>query len=82
MDRVPMRFRDGSLPMGVQIAGPSIDIVRAHPRYPQRVRSHGRRVFCWTVDQPDDVDRCVEAGVDAIITNRPRVVLDRLTSAT
>ena len=33
MDRVPLRFRDGSLPLGTRIAGPSIEIVRAHPRY-------------------------------------------------
>jgi glycerophosphoryl diester phosphodiesterase len=75
---VPIRFRDGSLPPGVGIAGPSIDILREHPRYPARVRSHGHRVHCWTVDAPEDVERCVEAGVDAIITNRPREVLDHL----
>jgi glycerophosphoryl diester phosphodiesterase len=81
MDRVPVRFRDGSLPTGVQISGPSIDILRQHPRYPARVREHGRRVFCWTVDEPDDVDRCLEAQVDAIITNRPRSVLEHLAAS-
>jgi glycerophosphoryl diester phosphodiesterase len=78
MDRVALPFRDGSLPMGVQISGPSIEIVRAHPRYPSRVAAQGRRTYCWTVDELDDVDRCCEAGVDAIITNRPRAVLDHL----
>jgi glycerophosphoryl diester phosphodiesterase len=78
MDRVPVRFRDGSLPVGVEIAGPSIDIVRAHPNYPMRVRSFGRRVFCWTVDDDSDIDACVRAEVDAIITNRPRAVAERL----
>jgi len=81
MERVPVRFRDGSLPPGVQISGPSIDIIRQHPRYPERVREHGRRVFCWTVDEPADVDRCLEAQVDAIITNRPRSVLDHLDAS-
>jgi glycerophosphoryl diester phosphodiesterase len=80
MEKVPLRFRDGSLPMGVQIAGPSVEVVRVHPHYPERVRGFGRRVFCWTVDEPDDVDRCVDAGVDGIITNRPRAVLEHLST--
>ena len=64
--------------MGVQVAGPSIEVLRAHPRYAQRVRSNGRRVFCWTVDEPADIDVCINAGVDAIITNRPRAVIEHL----
>ena len=80
MDRVPVRLRDGSLPPGIHVAGPSIEVVRAHPRYAQKVRAKGHRVYCWTVDEPDDVDRCVAAGVDAILTNRPRAVLDRLAA--
>ncbi|HEY3001855.1 MAG TPA: glycerophosphodiester phosphodiesterase family protein, partial [Kribbellaceae bacterium] len=41
MDRVPLRFRDGSLPTGVSIAGPSLEIVTAHPEYVARVHGHG-----------------------------------------
>ena len=78
MERVPLRFRDGTLPYGVRIAGPSIEIVRAHPRFVQRIQRQGNRVHVWTVDLPDDVDLCLELGVDAIITNRPRSVLERL----
>ena len=29
----------------------------------------------WTVDEPDDVLRCLRNGVDAIITNKPAEVL-------
>lgn len=78
LDRVPLRFRDGSLPPGVRIAGPSIDIVRAHPRYVERVHRRGGSVHVWTVDRLDDVELCVGLGVEAIITNRPRRVLERL----
>jgi glycerophosphoryl diester phosphodiesterase len=74
-ERVPMRFRDGSLPEGVTIAGPKIDIVRAHPGYVERCHRHGHPVHVWTVDDPDDVALCLDLGVDAIITNRPRSVL-------
>lgn len=78
MDEVPRRYRDGSLPEGVEISGPSIDIVRAHPHYVERVHAAGGRVHVWTVDEQADVDLCRLLGVDAIITNRPGRVLRML----
>ena len=78
MDRVPLRFRDGSLPFGSGIAGPSIENVREHPRYVERVHRAGGRVHVWTVDEPADVALCADLGVDAIITNRPGAVLSQL----
>jgi glycerophosphoryl diester phosphodiesterase len=74
MDRVPLRMRDGSLPVGVTVAGPSIEIVRAHPAYVDRVHRQQHDVFVWTVNHTADVRRCVEAGVDVVITDRPRAV--------
>ena len=41
MDRVPLRFRDGTLPLGDSIAGPSMDIVLAHPEYVEKVHAAG-----------------------------------------
>jgi glycerophosphoryl diester phosphodiesterase len=81
MDRVPLRFRDGTLPPGVPIAGPSIDVVRAHPRYVERAHRQGHPVHVWTVDLAADVTTCIELGVDAIITTRPRRVLAALGRA-
>ena len=78
MERVPLRFRDGTLPFGARIAGPSIEIVRQYPRYVQRLHDAGAAVHVWTVDDLTDVDVCVRAGVDAVITNRPRAVLEHL----
>ncbi|MDT0463248.1 glycerophosphodiester phosphodiesterase [Streptomyces gibsoniae] len=72
------RLRDGRLPAGVRIAGPSMRIVRSHPAYIQRLKRVGHQVHVWTVNEPEDVDLCVELGVDAIITNRPRAVLRQL----
>ena len=78
MERVPLPFRDGSLPPGVQTAGISVDILRSHPGYARRVRDQGNQLFVWTVDDLADVDRCIEADADAIITNRPADVLQHL----
>ena len=46
---------------------------------PARVRAWkrlGLRVATWTVDSPDEAARCLDAGVDIIISNRP----DRIRS--
>ncbi len=78
MERVPLPYRDGSLPPGVDVAGVSIDVLRRHPAYAGRVRERGHRLHVWTVDDLADVDLCVELGVDAVITNRPADVLEHL----
>ncbi|MFD9000701.1 glycerophosphodiester phosphodiesterase [Streptomyces sp. NPDC059582] len=75
---VSPRLRDGRLPAGVRIAGPSMRIVRNHPAYIERLKRAGHQVHVWTVNEPEDVELCVDLGIDAIITNRPRAVLDQL----
>jgi glycerophosphoryl diester phosphodiesterase len=78
MEYVPVPFRDGSLPRSVVAAGVRMSLLRTHPRYVDKVHERGRAVHVWTVDEPDDVRRCLEAGVEAIITNRPGAVLRQL----
>ncbi len=79
MQFVSPRLRDGRLlAAGVRIAGPSIRIVRNHPSYIERLKRAGHQVHVWTVNETSDVDLCADLGVDAIITNRPRAVLDHL----
>ncbi|MFJ5041733.1 glycerophosphodiester phosphodiesterase [Streptomyces parvulus] len=78
MQFVSPRLRDGRLPAGVRIAGPSIRIVRNHPAYIERLKRAGHQVHVWTVNDTDDVDLCADLGVEAVITNRPRAVLDHL----
>jgi glycerophosphoryl diester phosphodiesterase len=62
----------------IRIAGPSLRIVRNHPAYVERLKRAGHQVHVWTVNETEDVDLCADLGVDAIITNRPRAVLDHL----
>ncbi|WP_121747927.1 glycerophosphodiester phosphodiesterase [Streptomyces sp. E2N166] len=78
MQFVSPRLRDGRLPAGVRVAGPSIRIVRNHPSYIARLKRAGHQVHVWTVNEAADVELCADLGVDAIITNRPRAVLDHL----
>ncbi len=59
--------------------GLAIATVRRDPSRVRRAHAAGRRVYVWTVDEAEDVERCVAAGVDAIITNRPREVRGMLS---
>ncbi|MFD5725875.1 glycerophosphodiester phosphodiesterase family protein [Streptomyces sp. NPDC058368] len=78
MQFVSPRLRDGRLPAGARVAGPSVRIVRSHPGYIERLHRAGHRAHVWTVNEPEDVELCVGLGVEAIITNRPKQVLAQL----
>ncbi|MDI5971462.1 glycerophosphodiester phosphodiesterase [Streptomyces sp. SL13] len=82
MSYVTPPHRDGKLPPGVKIAAPGIRILRANPGYVAKLRRSGHQVHVWTVDEPRDVELCVHLGVDAIITNRPKQVLEQLGRVT
>jgi glycerophosphoryl diester phosphodiesterase len=62
------------------IAGPGIALVRRHPELVRRLRAHGTRVHCWTVNDTADIDLCLELGVEALITDRPGGTLAYLDS--
>ncbi|WP_198412638.1 glycerophosphodiester phosphodiesterase [Nocardioides mangrovicus] len=60
------------------IAGPDVQALRDHPKAMRRI-AEVSRVHCWTVNTPDEVDRCLDLGVEALITDRPATVLTHLT---
>lgn len=74
MERIPRMHGDGSLPAGCRVAGLDIALVRDRPEYVADLVRAGQELHVWTVDEPDDVRRCLDLGVRAIITNRPREV--------
>ncbi|MEY4137100.1 MAG: hypothetical protein RL205_1228 [Actinomycetota bacterium] len=78
LDRIPRRYRDGSVPPGVTGIGVSIERLHSHPQYIAKAKALGNFVHVWTVDTAADVDLCVSLGVDGIISNRPGFVIDRL----
>jgi len=57
--------------------GLDVRLLRRRPGMVASLRRRGLQVYAWTVDEEDDVDRCVQQGVDVIITNRPAMVIAR-----
>jgi glycerophosphoryl diester phosphodiesterase len=78
MKRVPIRYRDGSLSLSANVAGPSVEGLKAFPAYVERAHARGHEVYVWTVDDLEDVDLMVNLGVDMLITNEPALVLEHL----
>jgi glycerophosphoryl diester phosphodiesterase len=75
---LPPWLRYGRLPAGVTIGGPGLHLVRRHRWLARRLHERGNQVYVWTVNSGPDVDLMMELGVDGIISDRPRFVLDRL----
>jgi len=71
-------LRDGRLPFGAKIAGPGVRLIKANPSIVAKLHERGHRVYVWTVNEPDELELMLATGVDAVITDRPRFVLDQL----
>ncbi|MFX0592936.1 glycerophosphodiester phosphodiesterase [Melissospora conviva] len=78
LEVVPRWLKLGRLPFGTRIAGPGIGLLRARPQLLPAVRQAGNDVYVWTVNDPADLELVLDGGVEGIITDRPRLVLDRL----
>ncbi|MEZ0363543.1 glycerophosphodiester phosphodiesterase [Mycobacterium sp. pUA109] len=57
--------------VGATAVGPSIATLREHPELVDRAAAKGRALYCWTVDQFEDVDFCREVGVAWMATHYP-----------
>ena len=54
-----------------QSIGPGINLLRKNPALAQRIKSAGRKLNVWTVNEAADITLCHHLGVDNLITNRP-----------
>lgn len=66
---------EGRLPDGIDIVGPDLRLVRADPDFVARARWHGNEVHVWTVNEPDDIEFCLDLGVTGFTTDCPDRVL-------
>lgn len=65
----------GLLPAGVDTIGLDVALVRREPEIVARYHQRGHTVYVWTVNDPADIELCLIAGVDGLITDDPRGVL-------
>ncbi len=53
------------------IAGPGIEELRTKPRLAARLRRAGHRMIVWTINNREDLELCLDLGVEAVMTDRP-----------
>jgi glycerophosphoryl diester phosphodiesterase len=64
------------------IAGPGVRLLHRYPDAIRRIAEGGTRLHVWTVNTPADIERCLELGVEALITDRPASTRAHLERAT
>lgn len=80
LEAIPPTCWDGSLPPYADYTGPNVERLRADPGYVARSAERGHPTYCWTVDDPADIELCQRLGVRFLATNSPaatRAVLER-----
>jgi glycerophosphoryl diester phosphodiesterase len=50
------------------------EIVVVDERFVERAHDHGLAVHVWTIDEPEEMERLLDLGVDGIMTDRPSVL--------
>ena len=78
LEILPPGVGRGRLPFGSRIAGPGVGLVRSRPGLVPSIKQAGHQVYVWTVNEPDDLEMVLEHRVDGVITDRPKLVIDRL----
>jgi glycerophosphoryl diester phosphodiesterase len=57
--------------VGATAVGPSLAALKEYPQLVDRTVAQGRAVYCWNVDEYDDIDFCRDIGVAWIATHHP-----------
>ncbi|MGD9962208.1 glycerophosphodiester phosphodiesterase family protein [Nocardioides sp.] len=60
------------------LVGPGIRALTAHPELGERLNAAGKRLHVWTVNTDEQLQTCLDLGVEAVITDRPAYILDKL----
>jgi glycerophosphoryl diester phosphodiesterase len=78
MQRLPPRPRLEALLRNNPVIGPGLSLLRRHPELVARAHAAGTAVHVWVVNHERDLDFVTGLGVDAVITDRPGALLQRL----
>ena len=67
--QVPVRFGEPTGPKGIRVVT---------ERFVDNAHRRGVPVHVWTIDDPDEMHRLLDLGVDGIMTDRPEILRDVL----
>ena len=62
----------------MQVPGAQGPVTVVTPRFVERAHRRGLAVHVWTIDDPAEMRRLLDLGVDGIMTDRPAVLRDVL----
>jgi glycerophosphoryl diester phosphodiesterase len=57
--------------VGATAVGPSLAALKEYPQLVDRAIAQGRAVYCWNVDDYEDIDFCRDVGVAWLATHHP-----------
>ena len=57
--------------VGATAVGPSLPSLKDYPQLVDRAVAQGRAVYCWNVDEYEDIDFCRDVGVAWLATHHP-----------
>ena len=57
--------------VGATAVGPSLPALKDYPQLVDRAVAQGRAVYCWNVDEYEDIDFCRDVGVAWLATHHP-----------
>jgi len=60
------------------IIGPGVEELRDHPGLGRHLVKAGREIHVWTVNTAEDLEICLDLGVSAVISDRPKYMLELL----
>ena len=60
------------------IIGPGVSELRDHPGLGKHLVKAGREIHVWTVNTAEDLEVCLDLGVTAVISDRPKYLLELL----
>lgn len=72
----------GRVPWGGQVAQVPVStrgLTIVNERTIERAHRRGLQVHVWTIDDPDEMHRLLDLGVDGLMTDRPQILKDVLT---
>jgi glycerophosphoryl diester phosphodiesterase len=64
--------------LDAELWNPSGRVLARWPAEVERMHARGTGVSVWTIDRREDMRRCLDLGVDAVITNRVADLVDLL----